>query len=56
MKNRGTQAIFETKPRKEMSDKTNIPWTDATWNFARGCTKVSLLLGEDGQASLLVEN
>lgn len=23
-----------------MSTKTNIQWTDATWNIARGCTKV----------------
>lgn len=23
-----------------MSDKTKIQWTDATWNIARGCTKV----------------
>jgi protein gp37 len=23
-----------------MSEKTNIAWTDATWNIARGCTKV----------------
>lgn len=23
-----------------MSEKSNIQWTDATWNIARGCTKV----------------
>jgi hypothetical protein len=23
-----------------MADKTKIQWTDATWNVARGCTKV----------------
>ena len=24
-----------------MSEKTSIQWTDATWNIARGCTKVN---------------
>lgn len=23
-----------------MAEKSNIQWTDATWNIARGCTKV----------------
>jgi protein gp37 len=24
-----------------MSEKSNIEWTDATWNPVRGCTKIS---------------
>ncbi len=33
--------IFMAGKGKEMSDKTGIAWTNATWNPVTGCTKVS---------------
>ena len=33
--------LYPKRIKDEMSDKSKIEWTDATWNPVRGCTKIS---------------
>ena len=35
------EAAFRTEKGDEMSDKSTIEWTDASWNPIRGYTKIS---------------
>src|SRR6266571_8261332 len=37
----GGITLYAKRLKSEMSEKSKIEWTDATWNPVRGCTKIS---------------